>query len=184
MFFRTAPFIALSVVILSLGTCPKAPAAELREEVLETLRSTELPTADTAGLTDRQLSEVALLAKTVEAKRDNYARALELFLERIGAGKDVDQALIEYERAEISLAAEMKATRKVLEIIKKQDHLAHEWKKHRTLHPEHIHTVERHGTGTEHVLEHHGSEHAAEHQGSEHATEHQGSEQAAEHPPS
>ncbi|MBI2809899.1 MAG: hypothetical protein HYX67_03590 [Candidatus Melainabacteria bacterium] len=143
MYRKLAPLLVLCLSLQVLGTLSPATASETREDVIEALRATELQNGPTDGLSDKALSEVALLSKTVEAKRDIYARALELYIERIGAGKDVDQALIDYERAEISLAAEWKATRKVLEVIKKQDHLAHEWKHHRTLHPDR-HTVDHH----------------------------------------
>jgi len=135
MFRKLATVLVLCAVTCVIGP-QAATASETREEVIQALRDTELQNGSTEGLSDKALSEVALLSKTVEAKRDIYARALELYMERIGAGKDVDQALIDYERAEISLAAEWKATRKVLEVIKKQDRLAHEWKHHRTIHPE------------------------------------------------
>ncbi|HEY9732211.1 MAG TPA: hypothetical protein V6C89_09870 [Drouetiella sp.] len=157
---KLAPVLALCVCTsLARGAFTPVFSAETREEVLQALRATELPNGPMDELKDEELAEVALKAKTVEAKRDVYARALELYMERIGAGKDVDQALIDYERAEIALAAEWKATRKVLEVIKKQDKLAHEWKHHRTLHPE-LHTAE-------HVDHHHGVPHALEHNSSD-----------------
>ncbi|MFN8551339.1 MAG: hypothetical protein U0103_07620 [Candidatus Obscuribacterales bacterium] len=143
MVTKSAPIIAL--LALTALALPPAWSSDTREEVIEALRATELPSGPTDDLTDEKLSEVALKSKTVEAKRDTYARALELYMERIGAGKDVDQALIDYERAEIALAAEWKTTRKVLEVIKKQDKLAHEWKHYRTLHPEH--SVNHHHNG-------------------------------------
>ena len=142
MYQKLVPLLVLCAT-LHLGAVSPSVATETREDVIEALRATELQNGSTDDLSDKELSKVALLSKTVEAKRDTYARALELYIERIGAGKDVDQALIDYERAEISLAAEWKATRKVLEVIKKQDHLAHVWKHHRTLHPERR-TVEHH----------------------------------------
>lgn len=137
MLTKSAPIIAL-LAFTSCTSLALSPAwsSETREEVIEALRATELPSGSMDDLSDEKLSEVALKSKTVEAKRNTYARALELYMERIGAGKDVDQALIDYERAEIALAAEWKTTRKVLEVIKKQDKLAHEWKRYRTLHPE------------------------------------------------
>lgn len=144
MYLKSALVLVLSASIQWLGELTPVCAAETSEEVIEALRATELPNGSTDELSDKELSEVALLSKTVEAKRQIYARALELYIERIGAGKDVDQALIDYERAEISLAAEWKATRKVLAVIKKQDHLAHEWKHHRSLHLPERHRVEHH----------------------------------------
>lgn len=144
MYLKSALALALCASIQSFAALAPVAASETREDVIEALRATELQSGSTDDLSDKALSEVALLAKTVEAKRDVYARALELYMERIGAGKDVDQALIDYERAEIRLAAEWKATRKVLEVIKKQDHLAHEWKHHRTLHLPERHTVKHH----------------------------------------
>ncbi|MBS1955780.1 MAG: hypothetical protein JST89_16470 [Cyanobacteria bacterium SZAS-4] len=146
MYLKSALILALCASVPLLGAPQPVNASETRDEVIQALRATELQNGPTDDLSDKALSEVALLSKTVEAKRDVYARALELYIERIGAGKDVDQALIDYERAEISLAAEWKATRKVLEVIKKQDHLAHEWKHHRTLHLPERHTVEHHHT--------------------------------------
>lgn len=139
----TSILLLLTCSIFVSATFGPGCRAETREDVIEALRATELPNGPMDELSDRELSEVALKSKTVEAKRDTYARALELYMERIGAGKDVDQALIDYERAEIALAAEWKATRKVLEVIKKQDKLAHEWKHYRTLHPE-LHATEHH----------------------------------------
>lgn len=157
MHIKLAPVLALCVCTsLARGALAPAFSAEIREEVLQALRATELPNGPMDELKDEDLAEVALKEKTVEAKRDVYARALELYMERIGAGKDVDQALIDYERAEIALAAEWKATRKVLEVIKKQDKLAHDWKHHRTLHPE-LHTAE-------HSTEHHHGLHSTEHE--------------------
>jgi hypothetical protein len=139
MFYtRAIPLIALCIA----AGCLPALATETKDEVVEILRRTELPSGSTDDLSDHALSKVALLSKTVEAKRDLYARALELFIERIGAGKDVDQARIEYEKAEISLAAEWKETRKVFAVLNKQSKLAHEWKKHRSLHPPEHHPVE------------------------------------------
>ncbi|CAN5149406.1 hypothetical protein BH10CYA1_BH10CYA1_60150 [soil metagenome] len=136
MYRKVAPIIVLCAAFQVLGVLPPAPASEKRDYFIQALQATELQNGSTDKLSDRALSEVTLLSKTVEAKRNIYARALELYIERIGAGKDVDQALIDYERAEISLAAEWQSTRKVLAVIKKQDHLAHEWKHHRTLHPD------------------------------------------------
>lgn len=141
MYLKSAVVLALCASVSLLGVA-QVSASETKDEVIQALRATELPNGPTDALSDKALSEVALLSKTVEAKRDIYARALELYIERIGAGKDVDQALIDYERAEIKLAAEWKATRKVLEVIRKQDHLAHEWKHHRTLHLPERHTVD------------------------------------------
>lgn len=147
MLTKSAPIIAL-LTFTSFTSLALSPVwgTETREEVIEALRATELPSGPMDDLSDEKLSEVALKSKTVEAKRDTYARALELYMERIGAGKDVDQALIDYERAEIALAAEWKTTRKVLEVIKKQDKLAHQWKHYRTLHPE-LHTLEHRHNG-------------------------------------
>ncbi len=133
MYLKSAVVLAFCASIPLFGA-PEVSASETRDDVIQALRATELPNGPTDDLSDKALSEVALLSKTVEAKRNIYARALELYIERIGAGKDVDQALIDYERAEIRLAAEWKETRKVLEVIRKQDRLAHQWKHHRTLH--------------------------------------------------
>jgi len=142
MLTKSAPLIAfLTFTAFTSLALPPAWSSETREEVIEALRATELPSGSMDDLSDEKLNEVALKSKTVEAKRDTYARALELYMERIGAGKDVDQALIDYERAEIALAAEWKTTRKVLEVIKKQDKLAREWKHYRTIHPE-LYTAE------------------------------------------
>lgn len=164
MQLRLAPALAIfATACLVSGTFAPAMASDTREDVIDALRATELPAGPMDELNDKELSEVALKSKTVEAKRDTYARALELYIERIGAGKDVDQALIDYERAEIALAAEWKATRKVLEIIKRQDRLAHEWKHHRTLHPD--------LRNTEHASHHHQG-HTTDHNAVENADHH------------
>ncbi len=152
MFYTQAiSLIALCSALCIVGGSLPAVATETKDEVVEILRSTELPSESMDGLSDRELSEIALLSKTVEAKRDLYARALELYIERIGAGKDVDQARIEYEKAEISLAAAWKETRKVFAVLNKQSKLAHEWKKHRSLHPPGHHPAE---TFAEHSQNH------------------------------
>ncbi|HEY9679328.1 MAG TPA: hypothetical protein V6C76_15075 [Drouetiella sp.] len=156
MVFKRISLTALCACSVVFGFAPNAYATDSKEEIVEALKGTELPSGSMDGLDDKALSEVALLTKTLEAKRDSYARALELYIERIGAGKDVDSALIEYERAEISLGAEWKNTRKVLDIIKKQEHLAHEWKRHRSLHPQHA------------MIEHHPSHPNEGQQSSEH----------------
>lgn len=136
MMLKAAPILAIVLCLSTFGGERPLVASDIvdtREEVIEALRRTELRVGSMDDLSDSELSKVALRAKEVEAKRDIYARALQLYMERIGAGKDVDQALIDYEQAEISLAAELKNTRKVLAVINLQDHLAHQWKQRRTL---------------------------------------------------
>jgi len=70
-----------------------------------------------------------LLEREVESARENYARALYLFAEKIGAGKDVHHSRIEYEKAEIALAVKLKRTRDGLAAIKKQEAIVQEWRR-------------------------------------------------------
>lgn len=99
------------------------------DDIAEILRKSELAAPSNAKLSDHKLEQVALLSKDVESKREKYARSLGLFLEKIGADKDVDQNRIDYEKAQIKLGDFWHKTRDTLEILKKQEHLTQGWKK-------------------------------------------------------
>ncbi|MBP7862408.1 hypothetical protein KA183_12055 [bacterium] len=105
----------LVVANLFLGSIVMADECD---DIAEILRKSELAAPSNAKLPDHKLEEVALLSKDVESKREKYARSLGLFLEKIGADKDVDQNRIDYEKAQIKLGDFWHKTRDTLEIQK------------------------------------------------------------------
>jgi len=119
----------LLFTLLIVCSFPLAVSAEEGDDIAELIRRTELKAPSKIRLSDKKLKEVALLSLDVEAKRQKYARTLDLYLERIGADKDCDQARIDYEKAQVALASKWNRTREVLNIIRKQEKLAQDWKK-------------------------------------------------------
>ncbi len=103
--------------------------AEECDDIAEILRKSELHSSSSSKLSDHKLEQLALLSKEVESKREKYARSLGLYLEKIGADKDVDQNRIDYEKAQIKLGDFWHRTKETLSILKKQEQLARNWKK-------------------------------------------------------
>lgn len=117
-------FLLLALFALSPIQCQ----AEECDNIAEILRKSELQHSLPAKLSNQALQKIALFAKEVEAKRNNYARALDLYLDHIGADKAVDQARIDYEKAQINLAAYWNSMKQVLPILKNQEKLVQAWK--------------------------------------------------------
>lgn len=118
-----------AIVIVSNLFIGNMILAEECDDIAEILRKSELQSSSTSRLSDHKLEQLALLSKEVESKREKYARSLGLYLEKIGADKDVDQNRIDYEKAQIKLGDFWHRTKETLSILKKQEHLAQDWKK-------------------------------------------------------
>ncbi|MBY0358240.1 MAG: hypothetical protein K2W82_09590 [Candidatus Obscuribacterales bacterium] len=116
------------LLIALLNFLPLQCFAEECDNIAEILRKSEFQHSMPAKLSNQALQKIALLAKEVEAKRNNYARALDLYLGHIGADKAVDQARIDYEKAQINLAAYWNSTKQVLPILRQQEKSAQAWK--------------------------------------------------------
>lgn len=118
-----------SLVIVSNLLIGNIILAEECDDIAEILRKSEMQASSSSKLSDHKLEQLALLSKEVESKREKYARSLGLYLEKIGADKDVDQNRIDYEKAQIKLGDFWHRTKETLSILKKQEHLAQNWKK-------------------------------------------------------
>lgn len=118
----------VAALLISLF-CGSIAQADTKEELSQLLRSTEIDFGSTDKLTDAEVGSIALLEREVESARENYARSLCLYAEKIGAGKDVHHSRIDYEKAEIALAVKLKRTRDGLAAIKKQESVVQEWKR-------------------------------------------------------
>lgn len=117
-------FILMAVLLL----CGTAVGAEETDSVDESLRKTELKVnRSTKDFSNAKLQKIALLAKNVEMTRNKYARALALYIDKIGSDKEVDASRISYEEAQIKLAGEWGLTRQALECIKGQEKIAMKW---------------------------------------------------------
>lgn len=122
-------FKAAVAVAIALFVPWSAARGEECDTVDERLRQSELKVnTPTNKLSAKKLEKIALLSKDVESRRTKYARFITMYLEKIGSDKDVDQSRIDYEKAQIALAAEWNLVRSVLPVIKKQEKIVIDWK--------------------------------------------------------
>lgn len=101
------------------------------DDIAEIIRETEIKGPSIKNLSEKKVKAIAMCSLEVEAKREKYARALDMFLEGVGADKDVDSAKVEYEKAQVNLASQWNKAHEVLPILKKQEVLAQKWKAER-----------------------------------------------------
>lgn len=125
---RRLAYTSLTAVLLLCSTAVGAVQGQETDSVDESLRKTELKVnRSTAHFSNARLEKIALLAKNVEMARNKYARALALYIDKIGSDKEVDSSRISYEEAQIKLAGEWGMTRQALECIKGQEKIAMKW---------------------------------------------------------
>ncbi len=97
------------------------------DDIAEIMRDMEIKAPSIKRLSEKKTKAIALCALDVKSKREKYARTLDMFLEGVGADKDVDTAKVEYEKAQVNLASQWNKSQEVLQILRKQDVLAQRW---------------------------------------------------------
>lgn len=116
----------LLALVLSMVTCNPVWAWDA-DDIAEIMRDMEIKAPPIKRLSDKKTKAIALCSLDVKSKREKYARTLDMFLEGVGADKDVDTAKVEYEKAQVNLASQWNKSQEVLRIIRKQDTLAQKW---------------------------------------------------------
>lgn len=118
--------ISLLALILPLMVQLPATAWDA-DDIAEIMRDMEIKAPPIKRLSEKKTKAIALCSLDVKSKREKYARTLDMFLEGVGADKDVDTAKVEYEKAQVNLASQWNKSQEVLKILRKQDILAQQW---------------------------------------------------------